>query len=309
MRPPARAAGPMPNRRHPAACRPWRRRRAPGRGRRHPASLALRRGSRVAATARRCKAGEYEFAAGRARRSGSPIFCQRQAVRHRFTLPEGLTSAEIVALLRRRRRSTALSAPPPPRAACCPTPISTCSATTAERADRPHAARDDAGARRRRGRSGAPDLPLAEPAGRAGPRLDRREGDGARRRAGAHRRRLYRAAAPRHAAPGRPDRGLCADAWRRQPLDRPLDQSRSRAASPYNTYLEQRPAADADRQSGARLAARRRAAGPTTRRSLFRRRRHGGHSFANTLAEHNRNVAQYRKSALVEPDPLGDAAR
>jgi UPF0755 protein len=89
-------------------------------------------------------------------------------------------------------------------------------------------------------------------------------------------------------------------------LNRPLTRADLGAPSPYNTYREKGlPPGPIDNPGAAALRA---AARPAATDDLyFVADRNGGHVFARTLAEHNRNVEQYRKSTLVDPDPATTA--
>jgi UPF0755 protein len=66
------------------------------------------------------------------------------------------------------------------------------------------------------------------------------------------------------------------------------------ADTPYNTYLRSGVAADADRDSRPRFAARRGASG-ADQGALLRCPRDGSSEFSETLAEHNRAVNRYQK--------------
>ena len=92
-----------------------------------------------------------------------------------------------------------------------------------------------------------------------------------------------------------------------KPADRPIYQSDLDKPTPYNTYVDQRPAADADRQSRPRsLEA---VANPSKTDDLyFVADGTGGHVFAATLEEHNENVARWRAIQKKQAEEAAKAA-
>ena len=155
-------------------------------------------------------AGEYEFPAGASPLQAMEIIASGKTVKHRLTIPEGLTSAEILALVRAAPALDGDPGPPPAEGELMPeTYLYEYGDHRKEMIDRMQRAMARAlaevWAERR------PDLPFttprevlilaslvekeASPRGRAGP----------------HRGRLRQPAAPGHAAAIGPDRDLCVE--------------------------------------------------------------------------------------------------
>lgn len=257
--------------------------------------------ARVSGKAAALLAGEYEFPAGTSALAAADLLASGKTVQHRLTIPEGLSSAQIVALVRAAPALAGGIGKTPPEGSLMPdTYVYSYGDTRVAllgRMERAMARAVAAAWAERR-----PGLPLANP-----------------------QQLLTLASLVEREAKRPADRALIAAVFINRlrlgmrlqsdptviyalsdggtkKLDRPLSRADLETASPYNTYVENGlPPGPIDNPG---MAALRAAARPAPTDDLyFVADGSGGHVFAKTLAQHNRNVAQYRHDAAAEPDP------
>src|SRR5579872_4777426 len=82
--------------------------------------LTFKAAAEIAGRGGSLKAGEYEFSAGVSAADAIEIIASGKTVKHRLTIPEGLTSPEIVALIRAAPALTGDIASVPPEGALLP---------------------------------------------------------------------------------------------------------------------------------------------------------------------------------------------
>jgi UPF0755 protein len=240
------------------------------------------------------KAGEYEFTAGISPAGAADLIDSGKVYRHKLTIPEGLTSAQIVALLDAAPALDGTIDAEPVEGTLLPdTYFYVMGNTRAELLTRMHRAMEKALATEWAAR--APNLPLASPAEALTlasiVEKETAKPDERPRIAGVYIERLKQ------------DMKLQADPTviyaltngGAKPLGHVLDHDDLSAPSPYNTYLNKGlPPTPIDNPGLASLHA---ALQPDDRGELyFVADGTGGHAFAKTLEEHNRNVAKLRSA-------------
>lgn len=253
------------------------------------------------------RAGEYEFPAAASPIQAIRIIASAETVKHRLTVPEGWTSAQVLALVRAAPALTGDVGPPPSEGSLMPdTYFYRYGEERAEILKRME--REMTQALTAVWDMRQPDLPLTSPeqllilasiVEKETARADERT-----RIAGVFVSRLRRGM-PLEADP---TVIFALRAAGTRALDRPLSRTDLLIPSPYNTYLKKGlPPGPIDNPG---LAALRAAARPAQTSDLyFVADGNGGHVFAKTLAEHDHNVAQYRKREIVETDAPKAAPR
>lgn len=238
------------------------------------------------------KAGEYAFAATVSPRKAAALVASGRVVEHRFTVPEGFTSAEVVTLLKQQSALDGSVDKVPPEGSLLP---NTYFYVLGDR-------REDVLARMRRAMKAAvdaawarrsPGFPLASPE-EAVTLASIIEKETARPDERPHIAAVFlnrlRLGMKLQADPT-VDYVLTDDGTK--PLAHPLNHDDLAADSPYNTYLHAGlPPTPIDNPG---LASLRAVLHPADSADLyFVADGSGGHAFARTLAEHNHNVAQLR---------------
>ena len=258
------------------------------------------------------KFGEYQFAKGASLRDVVETIIEGKVVQHQLTVAEGLTSEQIVARLLENDKLTGNDPEVPREGTLLPDTYHFTRGTTREQIDPAHAGR------RRPRAAGGWERRIAGPAGQdagaaSGARLDHREGN--RQAGGAHARRggVRQPAEAEDEAAIRSDHHLRSG--RRQGFARTRHpESEISQPTPYNTYvidgLPPGPIANPGRAS---IEA---AANPArTKELFFVADGTGGHAFAETYDQHQKNVAKLRgdregaadaASAAAQPAPAPD---
>ena len=249
-------------------------------------------GTYLSGRAKGLRAGEYEFPSGSSGRDAADLIDSGKVVRHRLTLPEGMTSAEIVTMIDAAPAlEGAIDAEPPEGTVLPDTYFYVLGNTRQELLGRMHRAMEKAIATAWAER--APNLQLASPAEALAlasiVEKETAKPDERARVAGVYLERLKIGMKLQ----ADPTVIYVLTKGGAKPLPHPLGHDDLAVASPYNTYVEKGLPPTPIANPG--LASIRAAVQPDMRGELyFVADGTGGHAFAKTLDEHNRNVAKLR---------------